>query len=182
MQPEKQMQPEEQKKEVVNAARARVQQLSAHGEIELELAQEFIRESAYWDHPTGSLVRAPKRAERIYKDKNNYWVVDFGSNSFLAGPAIYRCQEALLEFLEEAERGDVMPRPLLREKLELIVRGAVANHEGEEYRGGYPVDNNCMMFGNQAINISDFVDLIFSKGGIDDHLFGLDRDNDEIRH
>ncbi|MEG4287197.1 hypothetical protein QUB68_29245 [Microcoleus sp. A006_D1] len=181
MQPEKQMQPEEQKKEVINATRARVQQLSTYGVIELELAQEFIRESAYWDHPSGSLVRTPKRAERIYKYQNNYWAVDYGSNSFLVAPAIYRCQQALLKFLEEAERGDVMPRPQLREKLELIVRGAVANHEGDEYRC-YPVDNNSMMFGNQAINISDFVDLILSKGGIDDHLFGSDRDNDEIRH
>jgi hypothetical protein len=49
------MQQEEQKKEVVKAARAKVQQLSAQGEVELELAKEFIRESAYWDHPSGSL-------------------------------------------------------------------------------------------------------------------------------
>jgi hypothetical protein len=165
------MLPEEPRRDVVNTVRARVQQLSAHGKIDLEIAQEFIRESAYWDHPKGSLVRAPKHAEQIYKDQNNDWVVDFGANSFLVGSAIYGCQEALLEFLEEAEHGSIMTKPQLREKLELIVREAVANHKKERYRD-YPVNNNnCMMFGTQAINISNFVDLIFSKCGIDNHLF-----------
>jgi hypothetical protein len=165
------MQQEEQKKEVVKAARAKVQQLSAQGEVELELAKEFIRESAYWDHPSGSLVRAPKHAERIYSHRNN-WVLDFGANLFLVGTALYRCQQALLEFLEKAESGDVMPKSQLRENLELIVRGAVANHEGDEYDGcAFPMHNNFMIFGNQAINIYDFVNLIFSKGGIDDPLF-----------
>ncbi|MEG4851461.1 hypothetical protein QUB10_11150 [Microcoleus sp. B5-D4] len=171
------MQPQEHKKEVVKAVRAKVQQLSVQGEVELELAKEFIRESAYWDHPTGSLVRAPKHANRIYDNNRNNWVIDFGANSFLVGAAIYRCQQALLEFLEKAECRDVMPILQLREKLELIVRGSVSNHEGDEYDGYYLVDDNFMRFGTQAINIYDFVNLIFSKGGIDDSLFDSDREN-----
>jgi hypothetical protein len=171
----KQMQPQEHNREVVNAVRAKVQQFSVQGEVELELAKEFIRESMYWDHPSGSLVRVPKQAERIYNNRNN-WVIDFGANSFLVGAAIYRCQQALLEFLEKAECGDVMPRPQIREQLEFIVRGAVSNHAGDEYNG-YPVDDNFMRFGTQVINIYDFVNLIFSKGGIDDTLFDSDSEN-----
>ena len=175
---EEQRRLEEQRQQVVNAARARVQQFSIYGVIELELAQEFIRESAYWDHPSGSIVRAPKHSENIYKYYNNCypnnycWAVNFGSNTFLVGLAIYRCQEALLAFLEEARRGNMTSKPQLQENLKLIVQGAVSNHEGGEYRC-YPADNNYMMFGNQAINISDFVNLILNKGGIDDHLLGL---------
>ena len=166
---------EKERKEVINAARARVQQLSAHGKIELELAKEFIKQSAYWyDHPCGSPVRAPKHANGIYDSHRNNWVIDFGSNSFLVGAAIYRCQQALLEFLEKAECKDVMPIPQLREKLGLIVQGAVSNHEGEEYNGYYSaMRGNFIKFGSQAINIYDFVNLIFSKGGIDDRLVSL---------
>jgi hypothetical protein len=166
---------EKERKEVINAARARVQQLSAHGKIELELAKEFIKQSAYWyDHPCGSPVRAARHANNIYESYPNNWVINFGSNSFLVGAAIYRCQQALLEFLEKAECKDVMPIPQLREKLGLIVQGAVSNHEGEEYNGYYSaMRGNFMKFGSQAINIYDFVNLIFSQGGIDDRLVSL---------
>ncbi|MEG4024434.1 phospholipase D-like domain-containing protein [Microcoleus sp. S13C4] len=174
---EAQRRQEEQRRTVINVSRTRLQQLLVQGEVELELAKEFIRESAYWDHPSGSLVRARKHAERIYDTYRNNWVIDFGGNSFLVGAAIYRCQQALLEFLERAECRDVMPILQLREQLELIVRGAVSNHAGDEYNGYYPVDDNFMRFGTQAINIYDFVNLIFSKAGIDDSLFDSDREN-----
>jgi len=174
---EEQRQQEEQRKEVVNAARTRVQQLSTHGEIERQLAEEFIRESAYWDNPKAlDLVRAPGHAKRI-KGSPNDWRIKFGANSFLVGLAICRCQQTLLEFLEQAESGYVMARPQLREKLELIVQGAVANHEGDEYAGYYSaVSDNFMMFGTQAINICDFVNLILMKSGLnnDDYLSGFE--------
>lgn len=156
----------------INTIRTRVQQLSTNGLIELEVAQEFIRESAYWDHPNGSLVRAPKHEENIYDYNNNYcWAVNFGVNTFLVSLAIYRCQEALLAFLEKAECGNIMSKLQLQENLKLIVQGAVSNHHGGEYRC-YPANNNnYMMFGTQAINISNFVDLIINKSGIDDQLW-----------
>jgi hypothetical protein len=163
----------EQRRTVINVVRNRVHQLLVQGVVELELAKEFIRESAYWDHPSGSLVRAPRHADRIYDSYRNNWEIEFGSNKFLVGAAIYRCQQALLDFLEKAECGDVMSISLLREQLELIVRGAVANKDGYEYNGYYPVDGNFMPFGTQAINIYDFVNLIFSKGGIEDRLMSL---------
>lgn len=157
-------QQEEHRKEVVNAARTRVRQLSTHGEIERELAEEFISNSAYWNHPKSHrLVRAPGHATNIYGSQNN-WRIDFGANSFLVGHAIYRCQQTLLEFLEKAESGYVMPIPELRGKLELIVQGAVANHEGYEYEGYYSaVYDNFIIFGVQAINICDFVNLVLRK-------------------
>jgi hypothetical protein len=157
-------QQEERRKQVVNAARTRVQQLSTHGEIDRELAKEFISNSAYWNHPKAHrLVRAPGHATNIYGSRNN-WRIDFGANSFLVGHAIYRCQQTLLEFLEKAESGYVMPIPELREKLELIVQGAVANHKGYEYEGYYSaIYDNFIMFGAQAINVCDFVNLVLRK-------------------
>ncbi len=161
-------QEEELRKEVVHAARTRVQQLSTHGEIERELAEEFISNSAYWNHPKSHrLVRARGHATNIYGSRNN-WRINFGANSFLVGHAIYRCQQTLLEFLEKAESGYVMPTLELREKLERIVRGSVANHKGYEYEGYYSaVSDNFIKFGTQAINIDDFVNLVFKKAKLD---------------
>lgn len=148
----------------VNAGRVRVMKLSEHGEVERSLAEEFIRESAYWDHPTANrFVRAPRHTDRIYGYKNN-WRIDFGANTFLIGHAIYRCQQTLLEFLDRYAYGYVISLAEIREKLKDNVLGAVANSEGYEYEGYYSaVDNDYMRFGTQAININDFVNLVLSK-------------------
>lgn len=154
--------------EEVNSAKQRVQKLLTHGEIDKELAKEFIRESAFWDHPSGSMVSAPKHASRIYGSPNN-WRIDFGANTFLVGQAIWRCQETILYFIEKAESGNVIPIEELREKLEDNVRGSVANHEGDEYEGYYSaIDGNCMIFGTQAINYCNFVNLIIEKAKLEE--------------
>jgi hypothetical protein len=162
-------QKEEHWKGMINSARHRVQQLSSHGEIDKELAKEFIRESAYWDHPTASrMVHAPRHDKRIYGSPNN-WRIDFGANSFLVGHAIWRCQQTILDFIEKAESGSVIPQAELRESLENKVRGAVANHEGDEYEGYYSAtDGDFLIFGTQAIKISSFVNLILRKAKLEE--------------
>ncbi len=155
----------------INAGRARVGRLVEHGEIERSLAEEFIRESAYWhDHPCGHPVNAPSHAKRIYGSKNN-WRIDFGANTFLVGHAIWRCQKTLLEFLDSAEAGNITPLEELREKLKLGVRGAVANYEGYEYEVYYPETyNGYIKFGTQAIHTKAFVNLILRKVKLGDLL------------
>lgn len=47
----------------------------------------------------------------------------------------------------------------LRQAMARSVSAAVANYDGEPY-ADYPDKGGCLMFGTQAIRISDFVDAI----------------------
>ncbi|MEA5596650.1 phospholipase D-like domain-containing protein [Rivularia sp. UHCC 0363] len=160
-------------KEKVNSIRTKVKQLSEHKEIERSLAEEFIRKSAYWNHPkAGRFVLSPGHASRIIGNKKN-WRIEFGSNSFLVGHAICRCQQTLLEFLRNFEYTKIKPsdnqKIELRQKLELNVLGAVANSKGYEYY--YPSDDNYMVFGTQAINFKEFVNFFLKKVELDNFLY-----------
>ena len=166
-------QQEEKCQEKLNAIRARVLQLAEHGKVERSIAEEFIRKSAYWyDHPCGHPARAPRHFKRI-KGHEEQWWIEFGSNKFLVGHAIFRCHKTLLEFLDNVKPGAIMSLTELRKKLELDVIGAVANYEGHEYEGYYSaVHGDYMKFGSQAININDFVNLVLAKVQLNS-FFGL---------
>jgi hypothetical protein len=146
-------QEEEKCKERINIFRTKVSQLSEHGEIELSLAQEFIRKSAYWDHPKAGLVSAPKHANRIRGHEKD-WRIEFGANTFLVGHAIWRCQQSLLKFFDHIESRKIISFDdqirELRQELENNVLGAVANYGGDEYQGYYSaVNGDYMIFGTQ---------------------------------
>lgn len=160
-------QAEEKLREKVNTGKAKVRQLAEYGEVELSLAKELIRNSAYWEHPRWDRIYpAPRDANRIKGDKKNWWI-KFGSNYFLISKAIFMCQQTLLEFLDNAASGNVMPLTELQKQLELNVRGAVANSKKYEYGGLYPVDGDYIKFGNHLIKISNFVTLVLKKIKLD---------------
>jgi Bacterial RNA polymerase, alpha chain C terminal domain len=118
-----------------------------------ELAKCFIRESALWlTHSSYRPVRAPRHAERLYMSQHG-WAVDFGANSFLVGNAIERCRMVLDRYRDEAAAGEVVLRSDVEAKLKMVISGAVANSNGEEYRGHYPITNNRLKFGAAAIDI-----------------------------
>ena len=147
-------------KEKVNSIRNKVKQLSEHEEIELSLAKDFIKKSAYWvNHPkTGEIEQASGHSSNIFGNKRN-WRIEFGSNTFLVGHAICRCQQTLLDFLKVIEYKKIKlsddQKNKLRDRLEMNVCGAVANYQGYEY-DYYPVDGNYMKFGTQAKILSIF--------------------------
>jgi hypothetical protein len=85
------------------------------------------------------------------------WAVDFGANTFLVGKAIERCREALDDFFVEASKGRLLPLQEVREALKRRVSGAVANYQGDEYAGYYPLTDGQLVFGAQAIDVDDFV-------------------------
>ena len=160
------------RRRIVNTAISKVQQITPNGRIEKELAEEFIRASAHWDQsPNGGIVRSPKYAKHI-RNSNNQWVI-YPSNSFSISYAIYNCQQALLEFLQQIESGNGMSRPQLLERLKSIVRGSVVNSNGDRYKNYSGIVGDYIWFGNQGICISDFVHLILIKGGSDDPSFRL---------
>lgn len=134
--------------------------------VPLELAKEFIQRTAWWHtHSSGSPVRAPKHSERIYQNHHG-WVIDFGANSFLVGKAISRCSSAINNFLEKSANGELAQLSDLKESLKRHIRGAVANHNQDEYDGYYSLTGQHMMFGAQSIDIEDGANFIIRKSGV----------------
>ncbi|BAS60399.1 hypothetical protein LBWT_X4710 (plasmid) [Leptolyngbya boryana IAM M-101] len=157
----------EHNRKVMRRIRARGNWVVREETIALELAQEFVRRSAWWlNHPSGQDVRAPRYAERIYKSAHG-WTLEFGANKFLVGKAIERCQKVVIAFLESTE--SVKPQSLadLKKALSLQISGSVANCNDEEYQGCYPVYSGQLVFGNAAIDIADAVDFLFEEAEID---------------
>lgn len=52
----------------------------------------------------------------------------------------------------------------------LNIRGAVANSEGYEYEGFYPLQGQDMMFGVTSIDVKDGTDFLINKSGVSDLL------------
>jgi len=127
--------------------------------IAREYAEELIRKSAYWDHPTCMVVAAPKHAERIYMHALG-WAIDFGANTFLPGLAIERCARWLKETLKENSR--IITRKIIINKFERIISGCVADSYGDEYYGYYPEDFGYLVFGTQLISLASASEYILS--------------------
>jgi hypothetical protein len=131
------------------------------------VAEFFIEHCAWWDHPSVGWTRAPKYSQRI--EWGNYgWEVRFGGNIFLVGLAIERCVEMVQNLLDLAGRGKRYYSYLELEKLlKLRVSGAVADNEGCEYHGYYPVDaNSRMLFGTLCVDVNEFVGIMINAVGI----------------
>lgn len=144
-----------------------------------ELAQNFIRKSAWWHtHSSGQPVRAPRHASRVYKSHHG-WAVDFGANTFLVAKAIARCGQELNAGIDRAVRGEAVDLPALRQKLTLHICGAVANNNGNEYSGYYPVSGTDMFFGAQSIDVVNGADFLIEQSGI--KRFSLDVARDMLR-
>jgi hypothetical protein len=54
--------------------------------------------------------------------------------------------------------------------LQKQVSGAVANSNGHEYDGYYPIDGQDLTFGAQAIDVVDAARFMIQESGIDDLL------------
>ncbi len=140
--------------------------------VPLELAQEFVRNTAWWHtHSSGQPVMAPNHAKRIYSSSHG-WSLDFGANTFLVGKAIARCSQEISSAMDTAVKGHLPNLQELTEKIELHIRGAVSNSEGYEYDGYYPVVGDDMMFGAQSIDVKLGAKFILEKSGIKELLAG----------
>jgi hypothetical protein len=138
--------------------------------VPLDYAEEFVRRSAWWHtHSSGNPVRAPKHAERIYKSHHG-WAIDFGANTFLVGKAIARCNNEINAYIDAAVRGDIPDLDELKSKLRMHICGAVANNDGYEYEGYYPLEGQDMMFGAQSIDVNDGVKYVLQKSGVSELL------------
>ena len=131
--------------------------------VQLYAAKFIIEECAYWNHPNAGWVKAKKHAERIEIGGFGY-EIRFGANYFLVGLAISRCVDTLSALIDSWEKNnDKYSMQLLTEKLNLHIRGAIANNDGCEYKGYYPIHGNRIIFGTQAIDVKTFVGIIIES-------------------
>ena len=134
--------------------------------IPLDIAKKFIRATAWWlTHYSGKPVRAPGHADRIYKSHHG-WAVDFGANTFLVGKAIERCRNVINDYLDEAANGRIPLKSEVIASLKRQISGAVANIDGYEYAGYYPIDDRDLVFGAQSIDVSDAAEFMLDESGI----------------
>ncbi|MDZ4858304.1 MAG: hypothetical protein SGI88_04920 [Candidatus Hydrogenedentes bacterium] len=160
----------EQQKRTVQSVRRRARWLERNETIPRELAERFIEATAWWlTHASGSAVRAPGHAKRMYKSHHG-WTVDFGANMFLVGKAIERCKVAINGALDEISEGRIPLKSDIINSLKTEVSGAVANANGHEYQGYYPIEDEDLIFGAQSIDVSDAAEFMINETCINDFL------------
>lgn len=145
------------RRSMANRARRAIDVQVSDGEVSRELAQTFIRRSAFWhSHSSGQIVSGAGHARRVYGGPAD-WKVDFGANSFLVGRAIKRCFRTLRQYIESWEAGTPRKASDVVRELRRDVNGAVAGYNGSELNGYYPLSGTDMMFGTTSIDVRFFV-------------------------
>jgi len=151
--------------EQIEQCREKLLILKTPNGVPLRIGQFFIEHSAYWNRPFSGRISAPKHSKRI--EYGNFGLeLRFGGNYFLVELAIDRCVNTVSHLLDLFAVGEEYSYELLLEKLRLDVRGAVANYDGNEYRGYYPIVDNNMVFGTQSIDVKDFVGIVTATSEI----------------
>jgi len=141
--------------------------LSGDSIIPKELARRFVERSVWWPyHPEYGYVRAPGHAKNLYDHAVHGWAIDFGNNTFLVGRAIDRCGWHLNLCLEEASSGAIGSLDAVKAYMKYILSGAVANCDGLEYEGDYPVVDDELRFGAAIVDLTDAINFILEETGI----------------
>lgn len=153
----------------INECHAKLATLCIFGYVKFPISHFFIENSAYWNHPRAGWVRAPKHANRMVAGPYGQQV-RFGGNYFLVELAIKRCASTVGDLLRRFENGNEYPYEDLVRKLYLDVRGSVANNDGNEYQGYYPISGNDLVFGTQSIDVKDFVGIVTATSKVA-HLY-----------
>lgn len=153
------------KREVaVNAIRKANPWIERPENIPEDVAKDFLRSSCWWlTHSSGTPVRAPGHADRVYLDQRHGWAVDFGANTFLVGKAVERSAKKLKAFLDATASGKEPQIDQLKHDLRHAIAGAVANNAGNEYAGYYPINGDGLTFGAQEIDLNDAVSYLVRR-------------------
>lgn len=143
--------------------------LSRRETIPKELAQNFVRATAWWLTHSSGPVRAPRHADRIFLSNRHGWSIAFGANSFLVGKALERSRERIHGFYDRIKAGDIPRRSEVEKSIRAAVAGSVSNHLDEEYQQ-YPDDGRDLVFGAQSIDLTDAANFIIENSGISEFL------------
>lgn len=136
---------------------------SQDGTISRPMADKLIRGSAWWEnHQTGA-VRSAGDANNIIGTRG-LWRIRYGANTFLISEAAARSCAHIRNWISQ-QNGNIPPGKWaeLYRNLSRIIRGAVANYDGEEYDYYTGGSGYCILFGSHAIHIDGFIRIIGSQ-------------------
>jgi hypothetical protein len=138
-----------------NLARERLSALASKQSIPREMASDFIKASAFWDHPkAGYMVRSPGDARHV-KMSDQGWILDRG-NKLLIEKAIQRCARLSLDAVTKLLSGEVVHLETLRAQLGDAIRSSVARYDGKEYNGFYSESLYSIPLGSHSIDVIEF--------------------------
>lgn len=149
-------------KKEVNELLKKIDNLTKNGNVPKAILTTGIEKSAWWlSHPSGP-VRAPRHAERL-ENKDQGWALEFGGNTFNVSTAFLLCMKEIKGSLQSnrtTPNFNKQSLPKLRQKLDDAVCRSVYSSTGCRYNK-YPMDQNKMIFGTQAINVKELIDYLF---------------------
>lgn len=143
---------------------------STGDKIPRELAAQLVSGSAWWlTHSSGSPVRAPRHADRLYELYCG-WCVDFGANSFAAARALALARDYAKTIYPHALLGKLPTKATIQRNLRSIPSRCVLNVNGDFY-DHYPENGASeLVFGAQAIDVNDCERLLLRLTGLEDLL------------
>jgi uncharacterized Zn-finger protein len=147
--------------ELFNIDKNKVLALVSDEKISRQFAQDIIKYSIFWTHPSGHIVPAPKHYKHIYIIDNGNYEIGFGANIFEISEAIIKCQKVLLEYCNTEEKRQHLTLDDIKISLKQRVKNSVKNYQGDNY-GIYPCYGLYMKFGVTLINVDRFVDFIIN--------------------
>ena len=137
----------------------------ALGNVPQSISKGLIRTSAWWlTHSSGKPVRAPKHAARLAEMKWG-WSIEFGANHFLVGRAFQRSAGILIAGFEMIKNDQIVDRARFSGPISAVIPGCVGNYKHDEYEH-YAPERGLLVFGAQAIKISEATDFIINASGI----------------
>jgi len=155
-------------KREINELLKKIDALTKNGHVSKAILATSIEKSAWWLAHRSGPVRAPKHAERL-KGPETRRVIKYGANTFNVSEAFLCCMKEMKGFLQSNRTTPNFSKqslPKLRQKLDDAVCSSVYSSTGCRYTK-YPMDENKMIFGTQAINVKEFIDYLFEIIPID---------------
>lgn len=139
---------------------------NASADIPHDLAHGLVAGSVWWRHPSGSVVRAPRHADRLEKFRIG-WSVEFGANGFAAGHALALARTIASDAMDKLAKGDVVTVEALRLRFAEAVEASVFNHDGTLYpRGSYRMEGRDLVFGVTTIDVQDCERYLLEATGL----------------
>lgn len=139
------------------------------GDVSRTAARGLIRASTWWlTHSSGTPVRAPGHDYRM-EQKAWGWSIEFGANHFLIGRAIQRAAPILIDGFSLLKVNQIPNEKYFDQKIQAILPSCVGNYNYDGYEN-YAPTNGRLIFGAQAIDLTDATNYIIRASGLSNHF------------
>lgn len=142
------------------------------GSIPLSTARGLIRAATWWlTHSSGHPVRAPGHDYRLQR-LDWGWSIEFGANHFLVGRALQRSAPILMEGFNLLRDNKFPNEKYFVQHVKAVIPTCVANYNADLYEK-YATTRGRLIFGAQAVDVSEAANYIIRASGLGNHFFNL---------